>query len=146
MWQISVEVPMNIYLIGSMRNRRIIAIAKTLRSAGHEVYDDWIAPGEEADDKWQEYERARGRTYVEALRGWHAQHVHHFDMWHLTQADAVVLVMPAGKSAFWELGWATGSGKKTYMLIEEEPERFDIMPCQCDGFFSTLEELMEGIN
>ena len=137
---------MNLYLIGSLRNRRIIEIGNALRAAGHEVYDDWIAPGEEADEKWQEYERARGRTYIEALRGWHAQHVHHFDMWHLEQADAVVLVMPAGKSAFWELGWATAAGKKTYMLIEEEPERFDIMPCRCDGFFETIEGLVGALS
>ena len=137
---------LSIYLIGSLRNRRIIEIGNALREAGHDVYDDWIAPGEQADEKWQDYERQRGRSYIEALRGWHAHHVHHFDMWHLEQADAVVLVMPAGKSAFWELGWATAKGKKTYMLIEEEPERYDIMPCMSDGFFATLEELKEVLN
>lgn len=135
----------NLYLIGSLRNRRIIEIGNLLRKAGHEVYDDWISPGEEADEKWQEYEKARGRTYIEALNGWHAHHVYTNDMEHLEKADAVVMVMPCGKSAFWELGWATAKGKATILLIEEEPERFDIMPCKTDFVCATVDEVVTAL-
>ena len=45
-----------IYLIGSLRNAKIAEIANKLRSAGHEVFDDWFGAGPEADDFWQKYE------------------------------------------------------------------------------------------
>jgi hypothetical protein len=47
-----------IYLIGSLRNPKIIETALKIRAAGHEVFDDWISAGPEADDYWQKYEQA----------------------------------------------------------------------------------------
>jgi cell division septation protein DedD len=43
-----------IYLIGSLKNRKkIIDLANRLRKLGFEVFDDWIAPGPDADDYWE---------------------------------------------------------------------------------------------
>jgi nucleoside 2-deoxyribosyltransferase len=118
---------MKIYVIGSMRNPRVPEVAKLLRTHGHDAFDDWYSAGPEADDKWQEYERDRGRTYLEAINGHHARHVYALDYRHLAEADAVVLVMPAGRSGHLELGWAIGTGKPGFVLFDAEPERFDIM-------------------
>ena len=60
---------MNIYLIGSLRNPEVPLISDKLRKEGYEVFDDWYAAGEKADDNWRDYEQQRGRTYVEALSG-----------------------------------------------------------------------------
>ncbi len=46
-----------IYLIGSLRNPNIPAIANELRTLGYEVFDDWYAAGPEADDYWKSYEK-----------------------------------------------------------------------------------------
>ena len=132
-----------IYLIGSMRNPKVPKIARRLRDAGMVVFDDWYAPGPEADEKWQEYETARGRTYAEALTGEHARNVFEFDCEHLLKAEAVVLVMPAGKSAHLELGWMLGRGKPGYILLEPNPLRFDIMHRFATGLASTVDELIE---
>lgn len=42
----------------------------------------------------------------------------------MTKADTFVLVLPCGKSAHLELGWAVGAGKRTAILLEDpvEPE------------------------
>jgi len=42
----------------------------------------------------------------------------------MQRADAFVLVLPCGKSAHLELGWAIGAGKRTAILLEDpvEPE------------------------
>ena len=117
----------SIYLIGSLRNPRIPEIAKTLRVAGHEVFDDWYSVGPECDEKWQEYEQNRGRKYAEALAGYHAKDVFEFDKHHLDRCEVGVLVLPAGKSAHLELGYIIGRGKRGYVLFDQEPERFDIM-------------------
>ena len=116
----------SVYVAGSMRNPRVTQVAKLLREQGFEVFDDWYSPGEQADNRWQEYEKDRGRTYAEALDGYHAKHVFDLDHHHLKRCDAFVLVMPAGKSAHIELGWFC-KDKPAFVLFDKEPERYDIM-------------------
>lgn len=136
-----------IYLGGSLRNPKIPEVAKALRLAGHEVYDEWFSPGPEADDRWQEYEKVRGRTYVEALNGWHAQMVFENDKSHLVRADTFVLVLPAGRSGHLELGWMAGHiMKRTAVLITEEPDRYDVMYRFVDYVCSSVEELVEVLS
>lgn len=116
-----------IYLIGSLRNPEIPVLGEVLRNAGFEVFDDWFSPGEQADEKWQAYETARGHTYRDALNGYAARHVFEFDKYHLDRADIVVLTLPAGKSGHLELGYSLGKGKPGYVLFHEIPERWDVM-------------------
>ena len=132
-----------IYLIGSMQNPRIPEVAVELRDEGFEVFDDWYSPGPETDVFWYEHEQIRGRNFVEALAGAHAQDVFAFDKRNLDEADAAILVLPAGKSAHLELGYIIGAGKPGYILLEGEPERFDLMYAFATGLFYTLEDLME---
>jgi hypothetical protein len=124
---------MIIYLVGSLRNPEIPKYADMLRREGHEVFDDWFAAGPIADDSWQEYEKTKGVHYDEALKSWAAQHVFEFDKHHLNRCDAVVLVMPAGKSGHLELGYAVGIGKKAYVLFDREPDRWDVMYAFANG-------------
>jgi len=118
---------MKIYLIGSLRNPVIPNIGNELRALGFEVFDDWFAGGEIADDAWRDYEKLRGHTYVEALEGYAARHTYEFDKYHLDTSDIAVLVMPAGKSAHLELGYMLGQNKPGYILFDVEPERWDVM-------------------
>jgi hypothetical protein len=116
-----------VYLMGSLRNPRIPEIANELREAGWEVFDEWFAAGERADDAWQAYERGRGHTYQQALDGYAANHVFDYDKHHLDRCGIAVLVMPAGKSGCLELGYKLGKGCPGFILIEGEPERYDVM-------------------
>jgi len=133
----------NVYVIGSLRNPRVTQVAEAIRALGHDVFDDWFAAGPEADDYWQRYEQARGHTFKEALKGRAAQNVYWFDRNNLTRADVGVLVLPAGKSGHLELGWMLGKGMKGYILLDGEPERFDVMYAFANGVFNTLDELLE---
>lgn len=133
---------MKIYLIGSLRNPRIPELAEKLRALNYDIFDDWYAAGPEADDYWQQYENRRGHTYQEALDGYAAGHVFAFDLHHLNEADAGVLVLPAGKSCHLELGYMIGKYKATYILIEEEPERFDVMYKLADKVVLSEDELI----
>jgi nucleoside 2-deoxyribosyltransferase len=116
-----------IYVIGSLRNPRVPQVAADLRFDGHEVFDDWFAAGPEADDHWQRYEQARGHTLEMALDGHAAQHVFKYDKSHLDRCEAAVLVLPAGKSGHLELGYVRGQRKPIYILLDKEPERYDVM-------------------
>lgn len=93
-----------IYLIGSLRNPEVPRIAEKLRAEGHIVFDAWYSAGALADDSWRDHEKFMGHSFIEALRGPAATHVFGFDKKFLTQADTVVLVLPAGKSGHLELG------------------------------------------
>jgi hypothetical protein len=135
-----------IYIIGSLRNPKIPQIARELRADGHSVFDDWFSPGKECDDEWQAYERSRGRTYKEALEGYHAEHQFSFDLKHIQAAEVGVLVLPAGKSGHLELGYMIGRGQRGYILLEDgEPERFDLMYKFAHGIAESLEELREMV-
>jgi hypothetical protein len=136
-----VSIAKKIYLIGSLRNPKVPQIASQLRKVG-EVFDDWYAAGEIADDSWQAYEKARGHSYPEALDGFAAKHVYGFDYLHLIQADIGVLVTPAGKSGHLELGFLIGRGKPGYILMDQEPDRWDVMYKFASGVYFKLEELM----
>ena len=135
-----------IYLIGSLRNPQIPHIANELRAVGYDVFDDWFAPGPEADDYWQKYETARGRTYKEALEGYAAKHVFKFDFHHLQKANIGILVLPTGKSGHLEFGWMVGKGKPGYILFGTgEPERWDVMYQFANGVFFSMEELIDTL-
>jgi nucleoside 2-deoxyribosyltransferase len=116
-----------IYLIGSLRNPEVPKVAAYLRTLGFEVFDDWYSAGPEADDCWQAYEKERGHSYPQALKGWHAKDVFAFDKYHLDRADMGVLLLPAGKSGHLELGYVVGQGKPGFILMQGEPERYDVM-------------------
>ena len=116
-----------IYLIGSLRNAEVAKLGNLLRNEGFDIFDDWHAAGPEADDFWQKYEIAKGNNFRQALAGAAAQNVFAFDKRNLDASDAVIMVMPAGKSGHLELGYMAGKGKKTCIFMNGEPERFDVM-------------------
>ena len=135
-----------IYMIGSLRNPDIPKIGASLRSIGFEVFDDWHAAGPIADDSWQAYEQSRGHTYDEALKGYAARHVFDFDWFHLNRADIGLLVLPAGKSGHLELGYMAGKGKPCYILMDKEPERYDVMYQFAEGgVFFNLNQLKDAL-
>jgi len=135
-----------VYVIGSLRNPKIPEIANKIREAGFEVFDDWYAAGPEADDKWKEYEQGRGRDYQSALSGHPATHVFEFDKKHLDDSDAVVLVLPAGKSGHMELGYCLGKGLPGYILLEEGNDRWDVMYKFATKVVTSTDDLIQSLN
>ena len=138
----------SIYLIGSLRNPKVPEVAAKLRAAGHDVFDDWFAAGPEADDYWQKYEQERGHNYKQALAGYAANHVYNFDKHHIDRCDTAVLMLPAGKSGHLELGYAVGSGKKGFILFDEEmpADRWDVMYLFATGVFFDAESLIKELS
>lgn len=137
---------MKLYLIGSLRNKAVPLLAKTIRtSTSFEVFDDWMAAGPEADDWWKTYEIDRGHSYAEALSGFAARHVFEFDRHHLDTSDAAVLLLPAGRSGHLELGYMAGRNKPTYILLDgsyTDEGRFDVMYNFATRVFQKEEDLI----
>ncbi len=136
-----------VYLIGRLKNHKIVEIANFLRRHGYDVFEDWYYVGPDADDWWQKREKARGRTYIEALRGRAAQNTFLFDKSYLDMARAVVLVAPAGKSAFMELGYSKGGGKATFILLPGGTlKRYEVMTKFADAVLETKEDILKSLN
>ena len=133
-----------LYLISSLRIDTVRDLANELRELGFDVFDDWHAAGPQADDIWRDYEKQRGRTYLEALQGHHAKHVFALDEKHLAESDVAVLLLPAGKSGHLELGIHLGKGKPGYILLDE-PDRWDVMYQFATGVFAEKEKLFSEL-
>ena len=139
------KVTPSIYLIGSLRNPLSPGVANQLREHGWDVFDDWYAAGEHADDAWRDYERARGHDLVDALEGYAAKHVNDFDQHHLERCQAAVLVMPAGKSGFLELGQVIGMKKPSYIILDGDPDRYDVMFRRATGVYRAIEHFIAKV-
>jgi nucleoside 2-deoxyribosyltransferase len=104
-----------------------------------------MAAGPEADDYWQKYEQQRGHTFTQALAGNAARHVFNYDRRHLDASDAAVLMLPAGKSGHLEFGYMIGQKKPGFILLNGEPERWDVMYGFADGVYTNERELTEAL-
>jgi nucleoside 2-deoxyribosyltransferase len=135
----------HIYLVGSLRNPKIPHLAQTLRKEGYEVFSEWHNPGPEADMHWQEHEKLKGSSYKEALEGSHVENVFYYDKTYIDFSDIVIMVMPAGRSGHLELGYAAGCGKKTFILLDKEPEQYDVMPRFSDAICNNVSELIDEL-
>lgn len=133
-----------IYVASSWRNTEQPAVVAALRADGHEVYD-FKNPA--IDDQGFSWRQIPGPPREE----WTAEHFgrivldhpvaergFNFDMNALEAASACVIVLPCGRSAHLEHGYAVGSGKLTivYQPTLDEPE---LMYRMCDYYESTLD-------
>lgn len=116
---------MRIYLASSWRNNEFPRVRDLLRANGHEVYDfknSSTAFGwEMIDPKWETWSSAQ---FVEALVHPLAKVGFQADMDALTLCEACVLLLPCGRSAHIEAGYAAGQGKRLVILTDshERPE------------------------
>lgn len=123
-----------VYVASSWRNVAIYpVVVEAIRAMGFQVYD-FKNPGEgkrgfswgevarswgQPDEHWKKWTK---QEYLDALETPIAQHGFKNDMEALQACDICVLVLPCGRSAHLEAGWATGAGKKTLVLWAEGEE------------------------
>lgn len=147
---------MRVYVASSWRNDRQQLVVRVLRENGHDVYDfrnpapgnngfGWRQCATEAQLKDPRAFRDDVLTHPVALAGFE------LDMAALRGADATVLVLPCGRSAHLELGWSTGAGQRTVVLLDDpmsEPELMYLMNTiicvSIDEVLSSLSSLRRG--
>ena len=140
---------MNIYVASSWRNNDQPRVVQELRQLGHSVYDfKNPAPGDEGfhwseiDSKWTCW---APDEFVKGLQHPLAQNGFKKDMSALMNCDACVLVLPCGRSAHLELGWAAGAGKKTFILLDHPLSEPELMYKMAEHLCPTLYELLERV-
>ena len=136
-----------VYVASSWRNPHQPEVVQALRDAQIEVYDFRNPPGgtgfawSEIDPAWESW---TAEEYVAALDHPRAREGFKSDMDALQRATHVVLVLPAGRSAHLELGWAAGAARSTVILTRdgEEPE---LMGRMADFITDKLSEVIDWI-
>ena len=118
---------MNIYVASSWRNQLQEEVVRLLRGLNHEVYD-FKNPVPQTAFSWAdihpEWVTWTPAEYREGLQHPLAAAGYKSDIDALNKCDACVLVLPSGRSASFELGYAMGAGKLGYVLMckPQEPE------------------------
>lgn len=136
-----------IYLASSWRNAAQPALVATLRAAGHEVYDfrnpaegqngfAWSA----IDREWLTWEPEQFakllRTHPVAQEGFG------HDKRALDWCDTCVLLLPSGRSAHLEAGYAAGQGKQVVTLLAAEGFEPELMYLLGDAVVTSEDEML----
>ena len=141
---------LKIYVASSWKNKEFQQlVVKALREEGHEVYDftnpypgnngfSWTA----IDPNWRNWTALQ---YREALKHPIAQEGFNNDMTALDECELCVLVMPGGRSAGWEFGWAMGAGKKSIVLWKDGEEA-DLMFSSVDAIVIDVTGLLDAVH
>ena len=146
--------PRRIYVATSWKNVDQPAIVKILREAGHEAYDFRNpAPGQKGF-AWRDCggiaaEDGPGTgaktipSYLEAVESDRAIQGFSFDKAALEWCDTCILVLPCGRSAHLELGYAAGQGKDTYVLLHEDKFEPELMYLLNTGIATDLDQIID---
>lgn len=151
--------PRYVYVASSWRNPMQVAVCAALRSAGIPHYDfrnpeggtgfSWkeVQPGYDGPRIGTEPPREKGsdwvniNTYYEMVEHERAIEGYEADFGAMQRADSFVMVLPCGKSAHLELGWAAGQGVHTAVLLED-PMEPELMYRMCDYLSPNLFDLL----
>ena len=134
-----------IYLASSWRNPAQPEAVECLRAAGHEVYDfrhpTADTPGfawEDVDPAWQDWS---SRQYIRALQHPHAREGFRRDFVAMLWANTFVLLLPCGRSAHLEAGWAVGSGRDL-IIVHPEGEPPELMAAMAMAIVPTIPDVL----
>lgn len=115
---------MRIYLASSWRNPFYDTVLSFLRSRSHDVYDFKEDGGafhwREVDPDYQYGHLCQGSKLLTLLDHPLAKEGFKADMNALRNCEVCVLLLPCGRSAHLEAGWARGAGKRLYVLARED--------------------------
>ena len=146
---VDMETKHRIYLASSWKNMRQPEVLAALRADGHEVYDFRNpAPGD-SGFSWEEIGVPSAWTAAyfanDVLNHPVAARGFGHDMVALEACSACVLLLPCGRSAHLELGYAVGARKLSiaYMPALEEPE---LMYRMCDYVETTIEGVRKQLS
>ena len=142
-----------IYLASSWRNPDQPATVAALRDMGHEVYD-FRNPPNGAGFGWEQLDDGDQRNDDGSVtfEGWEmmldtpeARAGFKADFDAMRSATAFVLLLPSGRSAHLEAGWAIGRGVPTAILSLEEAIEPELMALLADFRTDRITKLLRWL-
>ena len=136
-----------IYLASSWRNPLQPVAVAMLREAGHEVYDFRNpSPGNtgfswsDIDPVWLQWTPEMFVSHLTAHPI--AAGGFSFDKSGLDWCDACVLLLPCGRSAHLEAGYAIGQGKPTLIVLSEDRFEPELMYLLADAVVPNIDQMV----
>jgi len=133
---------MRIYLASSWRNEHYYAMLKWLREKGHAVYDFRHA---NSAFQWEDVDPEKAMSTVDSylahIDDERCERAFSNDMNALMNCDALVLLMPCGRSAHWEAGYAAGANKPTAIFLNPDKFEPDLMHKGANLITNSLDKL-----
>lgn len=144
------SVKRRVYVASSWRNAMQPGVVAALRLWDHEVYDfrhsgpdDCGFSWDQIDPNWQAWS---ARQYVDKVRKDPlARSGFDLDRAALDWCDTCVLVLPSGRSAHLEAGYAAGQGKRVLVYITDGCFEPELMYLLCSGFVDSLFSLRAAL-
>ncbi len=133
-----------IYLASSWKMAGfVIDLKKVLEKEGHEVDAFCDDSGRRVSFNWSMLEDTmtnekldiQNLDAIEMLQHWRVIEAYNEDKKWLDWADTVILILPSGKSAHLEAGYAKGSRKSLFIFGGYEKGEFDVMYGFADKMF-----------
>jgi len=139
-----------IYLASSWRNPNQQRAVEILRNAGHGVYDfrnpvhgnvgfSWS----EIDPDWLDWTPQR---FIEGLSSQIAVDGFSLDKAALDWCDTCILLLPCGRSAHLEVGYAIGKGKQTLIVLDNERFEPELMYLLADKVVPDLSQMLSALS
>lgn len=126
---------MNIYLASSWRNKvAVLAMASLLREEGH-VVDAFCEEDRVVSFNWSDLFETMDREglditeydAIDMADHWRVQDAFMYDKQQLDLCDVVIMMLPCGRSAHMEAGYAVGKEKRLYIVGGFKKAEFDVM-------------------
>lgn len=126
---------MKIYVASSWRNEIQDIVVDLLTAQGYDVYD-FKNPPSKSGFSWQEVmpeyipgsELVSPQIYLNALEHPRAIEGFESDYIAMIHSDVIILVLPCGRSAHLELGWAISRPDKETAILLDQPSGTDVVP------------------
>ena len=138
-----------IYLASSWRNPNQPRAVEMLRAAGYEVYDFRHPQPGNTGFSWGDIsERWRGwspENFITGLQHPIAEAGFSSDKAALDWCDICVLLLPSGRSAHLEAGYAFGLGKPTLIVLDEKGVEPELMYLLSDGIAIGLSMMLPSL-
>lgn len=139
-----------VYVASSWRNLHHPSVVKAIQEAGYNVYDfrnpipgnygfSWRECGTEEELKDPSVYRDKILESEPAKRGFA------YDMSALQRAYATVLVLPCGRSAHLELGYAVGMRQRTIVLLDTPLSEPELMYKMVDRICVNMSEVLGAL-
>lgn len=139
-----------IYLASSWRNQEQPQLVTTLRSWGHEVYDFRNPAPDTAGFSWDSVDPNwmswSPETYARLVRAHpSARAGFRLDKQALDWCDTCVLLLPSGRSAHLEAGYAAGQGKRVIVYLTPAKFEPELMYLLCSTIITTNTQLRRAL-
>lgn len=140
---------MKVYVASSWRCEQHPLAVDVLRELGHEVYDFRNPRAGSTGFAWSDVDPNwlawQPRPFREALEHPIARSGFTSDFEAMKWADIFVLVLPCGRSAHLEAGWAIGAGKPTCLVLHEDKFEPELMYLMADNISCDLGEMCDWV-